>query len=149
MEKDKYPFEKTQDITVYDFYSIGHRGTIRKKIRFDLMQRSPSIFNLTLGNIPDEEDQDEIDTMTVTGNGDTAKILTVVSDVIIDFLLGRTEALVYVEGATPARNRLFQMWIARTYKEIRHRIWIEGLVKKRWIPFKKGITFEAFLIRKK
>ena len=146
MEKEKYDFKRTTDLTFYEFDSEGPKGRIRKEIQFYLVQQSPSIFNLALGKLLEN---DNIDTISVTGNKDTSKILTVVSEAIIEFLSSRKDALVYIRGNTPARTRLFQMWIARMFAEFSDSVIIEGRQKEIWIPFKKGIAFEAFLIRKR
>lgn len=141
--KKKYDYNIIHDWTVYEFYSEGKNGRIRKEIHFELMQKTPSIFNLSVGKLLKDGN---IDDKTITGNQDTEKILSVISDAILEFINSRNAALVYVKGSTPSRTRLFQMWIAKVYEQFNPLVWIDGRVKERWIPFKKGIAFEAFLM---
>ncbi|MCG2614761.1 hypothetical protein LZZ85_10735 [Terrimonas sp. NA20] len=146
MKKEVYEYVKIEDHTLYQFFSYGPKGLIRKLIQFNLVQRIPLIFNLELGKALSGN---KIDTSSVTDNKDTNKILLSVTEAIIEFLNERREALVFLEGSTPARTRLFQIWIARIFDQHRGFISIEGRIKNNWYLFEKGKSFDAFLIKKK
>lgn len=133
------------DLTVYEFYSVGPNGRIRKLIKLSLMQRVPLIFSLEPGDALNEV---EINLLSVTDNKDTDIILLSATQAIIEFLNERNEALVFFEGITSARTRLFQIWITRVLNQYSDFISIEGRIKNQWRPFEKGVLFDAFLIRK-
>jgi hypothetical protein len=146
MKKEVYEYKKIQDLTVYEFYSFGPNGRIRKEIQFDMMQKVPLVFNLVLAKA---DSRGDLDVQSITDNKDTGQILSSVTNAIIEFLESRPEALVHIEGVTPSRTRLFQMWITKIFDQYCDRISIEGMHKKRWLPFEKDIRFDAFVLKRK
>jgi hypothetical protein len=146
MKREVYKCVKILDLTVYEFYSIGPNGRIRKLIKLNLVQRIPLIFTLELGKALAKN---KIDVFSVTDNKDTEKILSSVTEVLIEFLHERHEALVLFEGSTSARTRLFQIWISKALDKYGDLISIEGRIGNRWHRFEKGVTFDAFLIKRK
>ncbi len=145
MKKEAYEYKKIEDLTLYEFFSIGPKGRIQQMIQLGMVQKVPLIFNLELGPILSDN---KIDTLSVTNNKDTKKILQSVTESILEFLNGRQEALVLIQGSTPARTRLFQMWIRGIHDQYREDISIEGWFRNRWYEFQKDMQFEAFLIKK-
>ena len=68
---------------------------------------------------------------------------------MIDFTNKFPDAIIYTEGSTPARTRLYQMGIASNLEEISKDFEIEGYIHDAWEPFQKGHNYEAFLARRK
>jgi hypothetical protein len=62
------------DFQVYDFVSIGNK-TIKKRVKFDLIDETELIYNLALCTIFDDDHEDCI---TASRNGDMMKVLETV-----------------------------------------------------------------------
>jgi hypothetical protein len=69
--------------------------------------------------------------------------------IIYDFTNIFPEALIYIEGTTAARTRLYQMNINKDWERIEPIFEVFGLRRDHWEPFKKGINYQAFLGRRK
>lgn len=148
MSGEKYAFRKLPEIFYYEFQSEGPKGTIRKVVRYSLIQESPvRIYNLGFGDWDNETD--DINDKTITNNEDRQKVLATVADTVINFISHHPDAFVFAQGSTPARTRLYQMGIASFYDKIIISFTVIGYVNGKWQPFKKGVNYEAFLIKRK
>ena len=145
MEQSRYDFEKVSETVKYEFFSSGPRGRIRKRVIFRLTEEDPErIYNISFG---DSDASGDIDDKVISNNGDSEKILHTVAATLLEFIYRHQDAWLHAEGSTPSRTRLYQMAISRYWKWIRNQFIVIGLSRDRWVPFKKGINFEAFLIR--
>jgi len=149
MADDVYPYLKIPEEFYYEFYSEGPKGTIKKIIRYRLIQDEPyKIYNLGFGDWDDNEN--DVDDMVNTNNQDRQRVLATVANTVRDFLKCHPEASVFAKGSTNSRTRLYQMNIAAFWEEIANASFVvNGYLKEAWQPFEKGINFEAFIIRKK
>jgi len=146
MEQEKYFFETVSETVVYEFFSEGPRGRIRKRVIFRLMEETPErIFNISFGD--SDGTGDIIDDEIVSNNADMQKILHTVVGTALEFISRHPDIWIYAKGSTPSRTRLYQIGIARFWKEIVPHFIVVGSSNGDWIPFKKGMNFEAFLIR--
>jgi hypothetical protein len=66
-----------------------------------------------------------------------------------NFIDDSTISNILIRGRSPARMRLYQMGIASAWEEINERYDILGKCNNNWIPFKKGVNYEAFLVFRK
>lgn len=148
MADEKYSFSKVPEEHYYEFYSNGPKGVIKKVVRYSLIQEHPyKVFNLGFGDW-DKERQD-VDDQINTNNDDRQKVLATVAETVVDFLVVYPHAVIFAEGSTASRTRLYQMNILSYWKEIKQGSYIvQGYVNGSWQPFEKGINFEAFIIRK-
>ena len=150
MEKDRYTYSKVSDIVVYDFFSEGPKGRIRKMVRYNWMdteELSGRVYNLSFGDV--DETLNSMDDKAVSNNLDKEKILRTVADTIIEFTKDRPNMLVFAQGNTPARNRLYQMMINSSWKEIVSQFVVLGFLDDQWLQFQKGVNYEAFLISRR
>ncbi|SHG56819.1 hypothetical protein SAMN04488109_0865 [Chryseolinea serpens] len=127
------------------FYSEGPRGRILKAIRFVMVQASPAVFNVTLGDVKIEFG--EVDTLVVSNNGDRDKILRTVAESIILFCRRYPQAYVLVSGNSPVRNRLYRMIISNRINEIRQYCEIYGMIGLRGYPFRESQNYNGFLVK--
>ena len=149
MAKDRYSFNKFSEIVTYRFQSEGPKGPIKKEVRFRLItEKNFSIYNVGFGDIISGK-ENYIDDRIVSNNGDQKKILIAVTEIIIEFTQARPDAFVLIKGSTESRTRLYQMWMAKLFERIDPHFLILGEVKKHWFPFKKGINYDSFLIRRR
>lgn len=105
------------------------------------------LFNLAFGDW--NEDLNKLDDSIRSNNGDRDKILATVASTAIDFTDRFPEAEIFTEGSTPARTRLYQMGISNNLEEISEDFEIQGYIYQEWSRFRKGVNYEAFLIKRK
>lgn len=145
MKYSKYPTKTGETHTKYEFISQGPRGNIVKTVVYGKIEED--LYNLAFGDWNSENQR--IDDTTRTNNGDRDKILATVAATALDFTNKFPDAVIYTEGSTPARTRLYQIAIANNFDEISENFEIEGYIDKAWQPFQKGRNYEAFLAKRK
>lgn len=115
MANDKYTYLKISEEFYYEFYSEGPKGTIKKIVRYSLIQDSPyRIYNLGFGDW-DEKNQD-VDDLINTNNNDHQKVLGVVADTVVDFLSNHPRVVIFAKGSTASRTRLYPERVGRIYQ---------------------------------
>jgi hypothetical protein len=148
MKEDKYEYIKIPEEFYYEFFSEGPKGKIKKLVRYKLISETPDvIFNLSFGDWI-EETFDADDSIT-TNNKDRQKVLATIADTILDFTQLHPEAFIFAQGSTLSRTRLYQMGISAFWEEIGSLFRVIGYVNGEWKPFRKGINYQAFLIKRK
>jgi hypothetical protein len=148
MEQERYVFSKVLETVGYEFISEGPKGEIKKRVLFRLMEETPErIYNISFGD--SDGSGDHIDDEVVSNNADSQKVLHTVVGTALEFIRKHQDAWLHAEGSTPSRTRLYQMGIGRFWKEIAAQFIVIGLAGDEWLPFRKGINYEAFLIRHK
>ena len=145
MKYSKYPMIVDQTHTKYEFTSEGPRGKILKAVIYGQIEED--LFNLAFGDW--DAKLQKIDDTNRSNNGDRDKVLATVAATAIDFTDKLPDAIIYTEGSTPARTRLYQAGIAKNFEEISESFEIEGYINGYWEPFQKGHNYEAFLVRRK
>ncbi|HXB32727.1 MAG TPA: hypothetical protein VNV35_04870 [Puia sp.] len=148
MKEDKYEYNRIPEEFYYEFFSEGPKGKIKKLIRYKLISESPDhIFNLSFGDW-NEKTFDADDSIT-TNNKDRQKVLATVADTVLDFTQLHPEAFIFAQGSTLSRTRLYQMGISAYWGEIGGLFRVIGYINGEWKPFRKGINYQAFLIKRK
>jgi hypothetical protein len=88
-------------------------------------------------------------------NGPKGKIRKVVryspqNATVLEFTQRFPDVIVYAKGSTPARTRLYQIGISANWSEIEPLLHVFGYEQNRgWVPFKKNVNYDAFLVRRK
>jgi hypothetical protein len=138
-------FKIADNYEVFEFTSIGKKGTIPKRIEFTPTALS-NVFNLAFGDIgPDNE----IDDYCISDNGDRNKVLATIAYVIEIYLQMYPERLIYFRGSTQERTRLYRMAVGLNFDELSARFDIYAEQSDDFIPFRKNIEASGLLIRKK
>jgi len=145
MKYPRYPVTASDDRRVYEFYSEGPQGRIRKIIAYT--QIGPSLFNLGFGDW--NEETQAPDDSNRSNNGDRDRVLATVAYTAIDFFSEFPDVQVFIEGSTYSRTRLYQMGISSNYLEINEKFEIKGFIEENWELFRSGRNYEGFLIRQK
>jgi hypothetical protein len=148
MAEDIYSFIKIPEEYYYEFYSKGPKGLVKKIVSYRLIQEMPfKLYNLGFGDWNNETQN--VDDKINTNNQDRQKVLGTVAETVLDFLENRSKSAVFAKGSTVSRTRLYQMNIAAYHEEIvKESLHIYGYENEEWKEFKKGINFEAFILRK-
>jgi hypothetical protein len=145
MNHPKYPIEASDERFMYEFYSEGPRGRIKKTVIYSLVEGD--LFNLGFGDW--NEELQGLDDSNRTNNGDRDKVLATVAYTALLFTGQFPTARLFAEGSTPARTRLYQMGIADNLLEINEKFEINGFINEQWEIFQIGRNYEAFLITRK
>ena len=125
----------------FEFFSQGPKGKIRKVVKFQQFD-SENIYNLAFGDL--DEISGIIDFDSRSNNSDRDKVMATVAATVYEFMAVYSNAVVFVEGGTDAKTRLYQMGISKHLSEINLRYVIRGWNGNRWEPFEKGKNYESF-----
>lgn len=144
MNHKPYELQFNDDCTRFQFQSIGKRGIFEKVVL--ITQLSGAVYNLSLLDYdPTNEGYDDSST---TDNGDMQIVLATVISAIKIFTDAYSDRLIYFEGSTPSRTRLYQISIAKFYHSLKNHFNIYGRKNEIWMDFEPNITFDSFLIQK-
>jgi hypothetical protein len=145
VKHEKYKVTISNSFLDYEFYSVGPRGRILKRVEYKKVWGSVSDYNLSFGDV---DKDDEIDDLVVTDNRDSKKILATVAFTVTIFMNKYPNKLVLVKGSTEARTRLYRIGISNNLEEIRDFLDIYGL-NNGWKPFIKNCDYKAFMVTTK
>lgn len=88
----------------FEFRSIGPRGVIEKRVRYDTtMRHGIEVVNVALGDY--NENTGDVDYKAKSNNRDTDLVMATVASICLRILALCPTVRLYAEGATPARNR--------------------------------------------
>ena len=148
MNLDHYPLNATENYLEYSFKSIGPNGTITKIVRFS-PENSNGItyFNLGFGDLNEETGQ--VDDLSTSNNKDRNKILSTIAAIVVHFTSHFPDVMVYAQGSTPARTRLYQIGITAHWDEISILMNVYGFRTGQWERFEKNVNYEAFFVMRK
>jgi len=143
--------ETSSDFQVYEFESTG-KYNIKKRVRFDLIDKPEQLYNLALCTIlPDESEDCE----TASRNGDMDRVLETTAHIAVIYINRFPERKVFFRGSNAVRSRKYQIGIARYLEVVNKDFFIEGLLisKQNEIllrePFKKGKNYTGFIFTRK
>jgi len=148
MNLDQYPFNTNDNYLDFEFDSDGPNGKIRKVVRFSPKNSNGiTYFNLGFGDLNIETGQ--IDDLSKSNNNDRNKVLATVASTVLVFTEHFPDVMVYAQGSTQARTRLYQMGITSNWEEINPLLHVYGFANGDWQLFGKDINYEAFLVMRK
>ena len=148
MHLEEYTAVKGDSDFSYEFYSEGPKGRIKKIVRFTpLTGYGNDYYNLYLGDWLEAEDR--LSGTVVSNNMDREKVLTTVAAIVVDFTASIPHAVIFAEGNTPSRNRLYQMGISANWQVINEYFDLHGFKDDKWERFQKNRNYESFLLRRK
>ena len=148
MNQHSYSLKGNPSLLDFEFVSEGPKGKIKKAVRYSLQNSFGTTYlNLAFGDL--KEEAGSIDDTVVSNNEDKAKVLRTVGETVRSVTGNFPDMFVFAQGSSPARTRLYQMGIAANLAEIETFLMIWGVTGKDWVPFSKGINFEAFPVKRK
>lgn len=147
MQKPKYHYKSEDSFELFEFYSEGPKGVIKKIVEYQKTS-DENIYNLAFGDY--DETANSLDDLSVTNNGDSMKVLATVASTVYAFMDKHPGAWIVASGSTAVRTRLYRMGITNNLAEISADFSIFGFTKaERWEEFVTGEDYEAFLLMKK
>lgn len=152
MDLEKYECTADLQHTFFKFESTGPNGIIKKAVNYVLLPsfvilEGKPVINLAFGDW--DEEKNKIDDTKLSNNKDKDKILSTVASTVLLYVKNNGNLPVYAVGNTPAKTRFYQMGINAHLPEIEKLFWVFGYLKGKWVAFKPGINYEAFLGVKK
>ncbi|MFP5080869.1 DUF6934 family protein [Pedobacter sp. JCM 36344] len=148
MNIEQYQFYTNDNFLDFEFESDGPNGRIKKVVRFSPNNSNGiTYFNLGFGDLNIETGQ--IDDLSKSNNNDRDKILATVAATVLVFTDHFPDVMVYAQGSTPSRTRLYQMGITTNWEEINPLLDVYGFTKGKWELFEKDTSYEAFLVIRK
>ena len=146
MKQDKYQLKSSKSLTVFEFISEGPKGRIKKIVQLSETNLK-DFYNLGFGD--KNEDSEEIDDTIITNNGDSQKVLATVAATVYAFTEKNPNAWIYATGSNKVRTRLYRIGITNYIKEIKKDFEVYGLKEDKWVEFKNGVEYAAFLVKRK
>lgn len=148
MNLDRYSFETNESFLDFEFESDGPKGKIKKVVRFSPQNANGiTFFNLGFGDVNPETGS--VDDLSKSNNGDREKILATIAHIVLDFTAHFPDVMVYAQGSTASRTRLYQIGIANNFDEIEPILNVYGFSGSGWQAFEKSVNYEAFLVVRK
>jgi hypothetical protein len=145
MQLDQYAFTSYDSSLEYLFMSEGPHGRVTKVVQFKLIDHQYNVYNLAFGDW--DPVTKVIDDLFVTNNNDRDKILATVASIVVHFSNRFPTALIFVQGSTPSRTRLYRIGLTLNYDEISEIFDVYGL-REQWETFKPGTNYNAFLVKR-
>jgi len=147
LNNPKYLYKSENKLNHFEFLSEGPNGTIRKIVEYTNTGRK-NIFNLAFGDY--DKENESINDLSITNNGDSLKILATVASTVYAFTKKNPKSWIFATGSTSARTRLYRMGISNNLAEIQEDFKVFGLTIDDgvWEEFIVGEDYEAFLITK-
>lgn len=144
MNKPTYQIQFSTNNRVFRFKSIGENGVIHKIVQFRKIK--DNIYNLGFGDY--DPITKIVDDEARSNNGDLEKILATIISIIAVFFDSYPDTIIYFEGSSPSRIRLYQIVINLFHEELLNSYQIFGTVNEMIEPFKKNVNYESFYIKK-
>jgi len=146
MKLERYELKAENTLMVFEFVSDGPKGQIRKLIQYSETNLK-DFYNLGFGD--KDEQTGDIDDNVITNNGDSQKVLATVAATVYAFTDKYPDSWIYATGSNIIRTRLYRMGITNNLLEIEKDFDVYGLKENQWEAFATGITYDAFLVKRK
>jgi hypothetical protein len=134
MKKECYLFEVNASRELFDFFSEGPKGRIKKTIEYENIGNN--YYNLAFGDW--DEIRNVINDKSRTNNGDRDKVLATVANSVPIFMEYHPGATILAVGEIPTKTRLYQIGINKHWAEISAQFFVQGFRKGFWFPFEPG-----------
>jgi hypothetical protein len=140
----KYEIVASNDWLIYEFMSIGPKGTIPKTVIYQYIE--DNLYNLAFGD--KDTATGNIDDLVVTDNDDTEKVLATVASTLFDFFDNYNGTIVLAKGSTQSRTRLYRRYLTVLLEIIEENFLLLGELNGEVERFKKNKEYTSFLITK-
>jgi hypothetical protein len=136
-----YQFTTHRQSLRFNFVSVG-KTSIQKAVIFESLE-GDHIFNLAMGDV---DDQGELDVFSKSDNGDMQMVFATVIQIVKVFFKEKPNALIFIEGSTPARMRLYQIVIERELRDLEAYFIIHGFRDSEFELFRRNANFSVLAI---
>ncbi len=148
MNLEHYQYQTSADFLEYEFESTGPKGTVIKLVRFEkIPNRIPTTYNLGFGDL--DPITGMVNDLVETNNDDRDIVLATVVSTIISFTNIYKDCLIYSEGSTLSRTRLYRICITKYIDEINQDFEVWGFIDNQFVVFQPNVNYEGFLVKRK
>ena len=131
MNLERYQYFASKTFLDFEFESEGPKGRIKKIVRYSFQNADGITYcNLTFGDLNTETGQ--INDRVVSNNKDRDKILATVAATAFTFTEHFPDIMIYAQGSTAARTRLYQMSIMANWEQIEPLLDVYGYIDGKW-----------------
>lgn len=143
MKQHFYKYLRDEDCLWFEFESVSKQKTVKKVVVYTPFQENSNVFNLALADaFPDGSYSDK----SVTNNDDMEKVMATVIRTVLRFFEKYPTKMLYIEGSTAERTRLYRIIISRELSEIEKTFTVYGLLESDTVIFQKNQNYNAFVI---
>ncbi|WP_427872571.1 DUF6934 family protein [Flavobacterium sp. MMS24-S5] len=151
----KYDLTKDESSTIFNFVSVGIKGSFRKVVAYT-PTKNPSIYNLGFGNLKYAPSIKKyiIDDQVINDNGDIRIVLATVAQTVYEFTKTNPEIAVFFKGSDVRRTNTYKRAIMLNLEELSETFDIFGarMIENNKIidePFDYKKDYDGFLIKRK
>ncbi len=146
MQQEYYPYQHYANSLRFEFTSKSSHKTVNKVVIYTPFEKNNQLYNLALVDaLPDGSFDDK----SVTNNLDMKKVLATVVRTIFHFFDKYPTKLVYIEGSTPERTRLYRIIISAEIDHLENILEIWGIKNSLPELFRKNQNYDAYVIKSK
>lgn len=98
-----------------------------------------NLYNFGFGDL--DSITNDINVIITSNNGDVDLIMGTLGRIIYEFTEIFEGAIIYIEGTTAARTRIYQLHINKHWKRINPVFEVSGLINNQWEPFSLRLKF--------
>ncbi|MCF2496397.1 DUF6934 family protein [Dyadobacter chenhuakuii] len=146
MNSEYYQTEASEDRLEFLFDSVSEKKTIPKIITFTRYADGIDLFNLAFGDLKEDA---RLDDLAVSNNADMEKVMATVIQSIFLFFQENPKAVLYIEGSTMQRTRLYRIIISRELSAFQKDFDIFGRIKSESEPFVLNRPYDGFVVKVK
>lgn len=143
MKQKFYKYQSNDDFLWFEFESVSEQKTVKKVVVYTPFEDNIELFNLALA---DSFSDGSYSDKSVTNNDDMEKVMATVIQTLLHFFEKYPSKMVYVEGSTPERTRLYRIIISRELFQIEKIFTIYGIIDNNSEPFLPNRNYDAFVI---
>lgn len=149
MDLQRYEYYKAPRPRMYEFFSEGPKGRIRKIVKFSFrVSNGVPFYNMAFGDWLAEANG--VNDSIVSNNGDIDRVLATVAAIVIDFTDDFPDSLIYGTGSNPVRTRLYRIYLNRFHEPLMSLFEIFGQrTDGVWEVFRPNTDYTGFIIKRR
>lgn len=146
MNLTAYPLKSSTSLMVFEFTSVGPKGSITKLVKYSKLNDN-GLYNLAFGDKVNENG--DINDSIISNNGDSEIVLATVVRTLYIFTNTYPNTCIYASGSTKGRTRLYRIGITKYLPAIKLDFYLFGWKDGILEHFRENEPYEAFLITRK
>jgi hypothetical protein len=141
-----YQFTIGESKSIFEFTSVGPKGEIPKIIVFSKISEN-GLYNLAFGDFDTKTGY--ANDRVVSNNGDSEKVLATVVQALYIFFKTYPTTIVFAQGSTKSRTRLYRMGISKFRGQVNNVLFIMGRETEvsDWEEFQLNKEYISFAVQ--
>ena len=142
---EHYTITNNDSEFIYEFYSVGDKGSIRKIVRF-LKFRDSNYYHFGFADFKEDGNHDD---KIVSNNGDAKLILATLAAIVEDFTNNVPDAWIYAKGSSKVKTRFYRIILSNNLALVEEKYNLWGMLKGVWKPFEPNKPYTEYLLKRK